>query len=220
MDNYKVVKYAPDFYNEWNDFIKNSKNGTFLFHRDFMEYHADRFEDFSLKVYKKEELIALFPANVLGKTIYSHQGLSYGGLILKKETKFNSVLSVFSVILEYLYRKNYEKLEIKFLPSIYNSLPNNEIDYIVFLLDGVLIKRESLSVINQKEVLKISKNRIEGCKRGIKNNLEILEENNFNAFWNTILIPNLKRKYNTSPVHSQQEITFLKFLICMIKEII
>ena len=31
----------------WNEFAQRSKNGTFLFHRSYMEYHADRFEDFS-----------------------------------------------------------------------------------------------------------------------------------------------------------------------------
>ncbi|WP_242202416.1 GNAT family N-acetyltransferase [Aestuariivivens insulae] len=209
-NDYKVVKYSEVYYHQWNSFVFQAKNATFLFHRDFMEYHSDRFEDFSLMIFKKEVLIAVLPANVSGLTVYSHQGLTYGGLVLKKDIKFNDALNIFSAILEYLSRKSYKKLEIKCLPSIYSSVPNNEIDYIMFLLEGILIKRDTLSVINQKETIKMSRNRIEGYKRGVKHDLKIVEETNFDAFWNMILIPNLKAKYNALPVHSLDEIILLR----------
>lgn len=56
MSDYEVVKYSPLFYSEWNEFVLTSKNATFLFHRDFMEYHKDRFEDFTLIIYKKYKI--------------------------------------------------------------------------------------------------------------------------------------------------------------------
>ncbi|PKP14560.1 MAG: GNAT family N-acetyltransferase, partial [Bacteroidetes bacterium HGW-Bacteroidetes-23] len=56
----------------------------------------------------------------------------------------------------------------------------------------------------------IAKNRIEGVNRGIKNQLIIKEENDFSVFWNTILIPNLMNKHNAKPVHTLEEIQFLK----------
>ena len=74
----------------WNDFVSKSKNGTFLFHRDFIEYHSDKFDDFSLLVFFKQELVALLPANQVNNTIFSHQGLTYGGLILKQDIKFGT----------------------------------------------------------------------------------------------------------------------------------
>ena len=209
-DDFKVVIYGGIYYNEWNSFVSQAKNATFLFHRDFMEYHSDRFQDYSLMVYKNEKLVALFPANRIEDTVYSYQGLTYGGLVLKKDIKFNDVLNIFLAVLEYLHIQNYKELEIKCLPSIYNSVPNNEIDYIIFLLKGVLVKRDTLSVINQKDALKLSQNRKEGYKRGVKNDLKIVEEIIFDEFWNKILIPNLKTKHEASPVHSLEEIIFLK----------
>ena len=53
-----------------------------------MEYHNDRFEDFSLMVYKNGKLIALLPANKKDNIVYSHQGLSYGGVVYMKDVKF------------------------------------------------------------------------------------------------------------------------------------
>ena len=35
----------------WDDFVKWSKNATFLHLRDYMDYHADRFDDFSLMAF-------------------------------------------------------------------------------------------------------------------------------------------------------------------------
>ena len=54
MKNYSVKPYRESDYANWNAFIGQAKNATFLFHRDFMEYHKDRFEDFSLMVFEDE----------------------------------------------------------------------------------------------------------------------------------------------------------------------
>lgn len=212
MDNYKVVKYTPSFYNEWNDFIKNSKNGTFLFHRDFMDYHNDRFEDYSLLVFKKTKLIAILPANKVDREIYSHQGLSYGGVILHKDIKLKKVVEVFESLLKHLKASGFENLIIKQIPSIYKHLFAEEVLYLMFVLKANLIRRDVLSVVDLRNKLKISKNREEGYKRALKYHLVIKEEDDFELFWNHILIKNLKSKHNVEPVHTVEEITKLKQL--------
>src|SRR5690606_29780872 len=125
----------------WNDFILNSKNGTFLFHRDFIDYHKDRFEDYSLLVFKKEKLVAVLPANKVDREIYSHQGLSYGGVILNKDIKLKHVIGVFENLLKYLKESGFENLIIKQIPSIYKSLFAEEIQYLMFVLRAELIRR-------------------------------------------------------------------------------
>ncbi|MFL1011268.1 GNAT family N-acetyltransferase [Flavisericum labens] len=210
MGTYKVVRYTPDFYNKWNDFLKVTKNATFLFHRDFMDYHSDRFTDSSLMVYKKDKLVAVLPANQKGDTIYSHQGLSYGGVVLKSDLKFKDVLYVFYELLKHLSQQGKDVFELKLLPQMYSNIPIQEINYILFILDALVVKKEVLSVIDRKSPLQISKNRLEGVKRGAKNELKIVEENTFEGFWNEVLIPNLSKKHNVSPVHSLAEISDLK----------
>ena len=79
-----IVRYTADKKAEWDSFVRESKNGTFLFMRDYMEYHADRFDDYSLMYYKGDKLLSLLPANRKGETLWSHQGLTYGGLVLNK----------------------------------------------------------------------------------------------------------------------------------------
>jgi len=80
-NNFKVVRYNKSYKSYWNAFVADAKNGTFLFNREFMDYHNDRFIDFSVLVYKGEELYALFPANVVKDKVISHQGLTYGSFV-------------------------------------------------------------------------------------------------------------------------------------------
>jgi hypothetical protein len=59
---------------------KQSQKMHLLFHRDFMEYHSDRFQDYSLLIFEEDKLIAVLPANRVEDRL-SHQGLTYGGLV-------------------------------------------------------------------------------------------------------------------------------------------
>ena len=56
MQDFKVLQYKPSHKNEWNAFALDSNQQTFLFLRDFMDYHSDRFQDFSLMIYEEDEL--------------------------------------------------------------------------------------------------------------------------------------------------------------------
>ena len=181
-----------------------------MFQRDFMEYHKDRFEDFSLMVFKNEKLVAVLPANKSKDEIYSHQGLTYGGLVLPARLKFQAVLDIFKLVLTYLQANQIKKLILKQIPSIYCVLPSDELKYLMFILQAKLVRRDVLSVIDLSQKLSISSNRMEGVKRAQKLGLIIKEESTFDKFWNEILIPNLKEKHRIKPVHTLEEITLLK----------
>ena len=84
-----IKKYSSNFKSSWDDFIDASKNATFLLKRDFIEYHKKRFQDYSLLFFNEKELVGLLPANIVADKIFSHQGLSYGGLVLSPKVKFN-----------------------------------------------------------------------------------------------------------------------------------
>ena len=175
-----------------------------------MDYHKNRFEDASLLVFKKNKLLALFPANHIKDIVYSHQGLTYGGLLTSEMVKLIDVIECFKVILHFYETIGYSAVEIKLLPSIYSIEPNDEMQYMLFILKANLIRRDTLSSINLKHRFKISKDRVDGRKRALNHNLEIKEVDDLSQFWNQVLIPNLKNKHNTQPVHSLEEITHLK----------
>ncbi len=206
LANYSVKKYTPQYKTSWNDFVRAAKNSTFLFQRDFMDYHSDRFEDNSLIVFKNGKVVGLLPANVSEKTLYSHQGLTYGGLVLNEKIKLREVAEIFQNLLQFLNENGIEKLQLKLLPKIYNTLPSDEMDYLLFISEARLLRTDILSVIDNQKPLKIASNRLEGVKKAQKNNLSIEEVNDFEPFWNKILIPNLTLRHDAMPVHSVEEI--------------
>ena len=95
LKKYTIKIYEPSDYCIWNAFISTAKNGTFLFHRDFMEYHQDRFEDYSLLVFSGKNCVAVLPANTLQNTVFSHSGLSYGGLVYEDGLSLVNVIGCF-----------------------------------------------------------------------------------------------------------------------------
>ncbi len=211
MKSFTIRKYQSSDYSLWNEFVANAKNATFLFHRDFMEYHQDRFEDFSLLIFDEKNLLkAIFPANREGENLHSHQGLTYGGLVLQQKSKFQEVIGMMKTILQFLQNQHIISLQLKQLPTIYCDFPSDEMEYLSFILNAKLVRRDSLSVLDLKTDYNFSKDRKQAINRGVKSELIVKEENIFAAFWNEILIPNLVQKHNTHPVHNLNEITYLK----------
>lgn len=172
-----------------------------------MDYHSDRFLDHSLMVYKDDTLIAVMPANSDNGAVISHQGLTYGGMIVHPKLKLEGQLESFKAILEFLEKGGKSLLKVKLLPSIYYE--DDTLQYMLMTMGATCYRTDMLSVV-QPEAKKYSKDRKAGYKRGIKHGLVVKETDDFEAFWNQILIPNLNQKHDVKPVHSLEEITLLK----------
>lgn len=175
-----------------------------------MDYHQDRFDDYSLLIFKNNKVIALLPAHKIETAIHSHKGLTYGGLITSEDIKLRDFVSCFKSVMSYCISNSFKTLHLKLLPSIYAVIPNDEIQYLMFILNANLARRDTLSVLNLKQKVKFSKGRLEGQKRAFRHNLIVKEVNDFSEFWNQILIPNLNTKHKTQPVHTLKEIQLLK----------
>lgn len=210
MTKFTVKKYDQNDYKIWNDFIAQAKNATFLFHRDFMEYHKDRFEDFSLLVYQDEKLISILPANKVGNSLYSHQGLTYGGLVSTAKVKGEKVEAVLDAVLYFLKENSFETFYYKPIANFYFPDGNNEIDFFLFKRGAVLDRKEMNLAVNLELPLQISKSKLKHFRRIEDLDLDIMEEEDFNPFWEKILEPRLLEKFNVKPVHTKEEILFLK----------
>lgn len=176
-----------------------------------MDYHKERFEDYSLLIFKEDKLVGVLPANKLGDTVYSHQGLTYGGLVIHKDIYFKDVIEIFKAMLLFFKSQSINYLELKLIPSIYSKIPSEEIDYLLFKCKADLIRTDVLSVIDTSNKLKIqSSNRKRGLKKAQKQNLTVVETQELSEFWNKVLIPNLEEQHGVQPVHSLKEIMLLK----------
>ena len=214
-NNVVAVQYVSAHRELWNRFVKSSKNGTFLFDRSYMDYHSDRFTDCSLMFYKKGSLLAMLPANWLKdeKTVQSHGGLTYGGLITGSDFTAENALEVFSCAIEWM-KKNLgaQRWIYKPIPYIYSTLPSDEDLYALSRNGATIKKREISSIVDLSKRIPMSTLRKRGFKKATKNGLAI-EEGNFDCdievYWN-MLTELLKEKYSSHPVHSLSEIRLLQ----------
>ena len=205
----RIVKYTSQDKKIWNDFISSSKNGTFMLNRNFMDYHADRFHDFSLMFYKKETLIALLPASLHGTELRSHGGLTYGGLISNKDLRAVDALEIFDVLKTFLKENNISELLYKRVPSLYYTYPSDEDIYALFRNNAMLYRRDISTVIDLKERIPFNTRRKRNLKKAEKAGLEFKESTDFETYI-SLLSDILKEKHNASPVHSAQELHLLK----------
>ena len=169
--------YTPDDRDEWNEFTREAKNSHFMFRRDYMEYHADRFSDFSMIVRNdKQEIIGIIPANLENRTLHSHQGLSFGGLCIRKDVGTSMVLDIFNSLIIFLKNsKQVDELIYKRLPDFYTNYPSQEDLYALFILDSKLFRRDVSVAIDLQQPLPISKMRKRHSKKAIKNDIVISE---------------------------------------------
>lgn len=206
---FEIKRYVPTDKERWNSYVREAKNATFLLDRAYMDYHQDRFADVSLLFYKKGRLYALLPAHIANDTLYTHLGLTYGGLIMDDRVTASDTLCLFEELNTYLRTQHIKRVVYRPTPSIYHLTPAEEDLYALFkVCNAQLVARSISSVIDLTHPLKWSENRIRGVKRCLKNGIEIKQSTDFAAFWQ-VLDDNLMNKYGAKPVHSLQEIELL-----------
>ncbi len=201
-----IINYSAAYRDTWNAFIEKSINGTFLFHRDFMEYHSDRFTDASLLVFDNGQLVCCVPASTSQSTFYSHQGLTYGGFVLLESTL--NVERIIQVVLEHLYAQDYSKIVFNMQLSFYNMFASSTKD--VLEKNGFAISRELCNMQSRlDQPVKISSKKSAGYRNGKFDDLTLKIEQNYDGFWNEVLIPQLIARHNATPVHTLAEIYLL-----------
>ena len=201
-----IIKYTKDQKNNWNEFVKNSKNSHFFFQRDYMEYHSDRFEDFSLMIFDEtDKLIAILPANIKEDILYSHQGLTFGGFLVDDKMKTETMLEIFELLKQFLKEKNIVKIVYKCIPYIYHTKPSEEDRYALFRNEAKLIRRDVTSTIDLTEQAGYSKGRKWTINKAKKESIEIFESNDYEIFWE-LLTGVLESNHEAKPVHTREEI--------------
>jgi hypothetical protein len=200
-----VRRYDPSLRETWDDFVRRSKNGTFLFLRNYMEYHRERFRDHSLLIMNDAQPVALLPAHRTDDAVHSHEGLTYGGLVTANAMTTPLMLDTFAAVLRHLQADGMRHLFYKTIPTIYHHCPAEEDRYALFLADGILYRRDVLSVIPRGAAAPVQMRRRRGAARATKLGVAVEKSNDWGMFW-PLLSNNLKRRFGVVPVHNVAEI--------------
>ncbi len=206
----KIVKYTPEWRDKWDEFNCRSKNGTFIFDRGYMEYHSDRFLDYSLiALDSTDKIIGMLPACRVGEAIISHGGLTYGGWITNaKGMNASLMLEIWQYMADLFRCDGVRKLIYKPVPWIYFSAPADDDLYAIFRNGGKLksvLVSTAVDLINPIGFNNSSRNRANHAR---KKGFCVQKSSDYTQFWE-ILEYRLKTRHHARPVHSIEEITLL-----------
>lgn len=204
----EIKRYDAEDKKQWDDFVKQSRSGVFLFLRDYMEYHSDRFQDYSLLFFSKDELVGLMPANIHDHSIYSHNGLTFGGMVTNRSLGTIRMLQIFKSLLEYLKDDGVKELFYKAVPHIFHQYPSQEDLYALFINGAKLVGREASSAIKISDRIPFNRNRARSVKKAMDNGVEIKRSNRFGEFME-LKREQLMRKYGIQPTHTPEEMEYL-----------
>ena len=202
--------YSSELKPEWNGMVSRSKNATFLLHRDYMEYHSDRFRDFSLVFTSHDgEVRGLLPANISGDTLVSHGGLTYGGLVMDDKTSGIDPIGMFDVMRRDLPRMGIRRLVYKPVPWIYHRHPAEEDLYALFRNGARLVVRNLATVVDLESPIPSSRLWKRAAKRRRQGCIDVVEVDSPAEFWE-IIVEDRRVRHNAVPVHTYDEMARLK----------
>lgn len=207
---FQIVRYTPDLRQQWDAYVARARNATFLFFRDYMDYHADRFCDHSLLFYQGQRLYAVLPAHERDGVFYSHFGLTYGGLLMDDEVTTASVLVLFDELNGYLRRQGFTRVLYRAIPWVYHRQPAEEDLYAMFWkCQARLQQRMSGTVIFMSQPLPWRKDHRRRLRSASQAGLRVERNGRLSDFW-PLLEANLQQRFQARPVHTLQEMELLQ----------
>jgi hypothetical protein len=203
-----VAPYSDAHKQVWDRFVAEAKNGVFLFYRDYLEYHRDRFADFSLLFFDGDKLLGILPANRDGDTLCSHGGLTFGGILSDQRMRTPVMLELFDAMREHLKAEGIAKILYKAVPHIYHDVPAEEDLYALFRHAARLVRRDVSSTIWMKDRVALSKGRKWSIKKGRASGLSVGRSYDFRTFM-AIEEEVLQQRHGVKPTHTAEEIEAL-----------
>lgn len=189
----------------WNDFVGRAANATFLHHRGFMDYHADRFEDCSYIIEQEGKSIAVLPANREGHVLVSHGGLTYGGLLVPPRLPAVMIVEIFALLRSKMLADGLSRMTYKPIPHIFHRQPSEADVYALINCGAQQIRADLGAAIPLKRRVEFSGGRKDGIRKARRAKLQVCESVDLRAFWG-ILEEVLGTRHDAVPTHSLLEI--------------
>lgn len=207
---FDIRKYTATDRKQWDAYVRRARNATFLFERNYMEYHSDRFEDHSLLFFRQGRLYALLPAHRQQTTLVSHFGLTYGGLIMDIHVTISDTCQLFVELNDYLRDKGFTRVLYRPIPWIYHRHAAEEDLYAIFWkCHAHLYLRNIGTVICMQQHLRWRKDHLRRLRKAHEAGVSVKRGADISEFW-PVLTDNLQKRFDAKPVHSLDEIELLQ----------
>ena len=210
MSMTEIIRYDATMAARWDEFARQSRNGTLLHQRGYMDYHSDRFTDCSLVAMREGKVCALLPACVDGDTLWSHRGLTYGGwLVPHKHFDATVMLEVMDAACQWMGNHGLQRLVYKPVPHIYHRYPCEEDLYALFRHHAALVETNISTTIDLTCPLPLDRGNKSGANAARKAGIQVGPSEDWQGYWQ-LLSSLLDERYGTRPVHTLDEMLLLQ----------
>lgn len=207
-DALRIAAYGPDDFGAWNAFVAQSRNGTFLHDRRYMDYHSDRFEDASLVVREGDRIAALLPACRREDLLLSHAGLTYGGWITDQRMTVSGMLRCFELLRGWSASVGLTRLRYKAIPWCYHRSPADEDLYALFVHGAALVRQDVSTVIDLTGPPRWASGRRYAFKKAQRLGVEVRISDDLADFH--AALSEVLEAHGVRPTHSLSELGLLK----------
>ncbi len=206
-----VRRYSDGEQERWDRFNGSVKNRLFMFDRNYMDYHRDRFTDHSQGFYSEDELIALFPSCEREGMLLSHGWLTYGGFLVEDHMKQHTMVDCMNALKEYAASNGFSKVVYKTIPYIYHRQPAEEDRYALFAAGAKLVTVDASTYVNLKNPLKMPKGRKAQISRARREGVTVEVLTDLKDYETFIDLENevLESRHETHAVHTAKELKML-----------
>lgn len=205
----ELLRYTRDVAAEWDECVRSARQGTFLFERGYMDYHADRFVDHSLLVWRNGQVIAVLPAHERDGDWVSHGGLTFGGIVSGRHTRLVDMLEMTTAVVEYTREHNFRQWIYIPVPHIFHTSPAEDDVYALSLAGASLRSRSASLCINLNSPFGMPSRRMGGVKTAQSRGVTVEETGDLATFWD-MLNERLRAAHNSRPVHTLDEMQLLQ----------
>lgn len=205
----------------WEAFVQGANNGTIFHERRFLGYHPqDRFQDHSLIFEKQGKIRGLFPAVDLERDgrrmLISHQGSSYGGIVVEESLSFRESYDLVEGLLRYAKQTGFQGVQMTLPPAIYQSRVSNYLDFALISHGFTYKKRDVSSMLTieatpEENLAKFRSSHRTAVRKAVKQGVTVRESDDWSEFYE-LLKDNLKIRHGVQPTHSLEELLQLKAL--------
>ena len=213
--------FATSDTSAWEAFVETANNGTMFHERKFLGYHPQgRFKDHSLIIEKKGKIKALFPAVELSsdgkRSLVSHQGSSYGGIIVQRNFSFQESYDFVEAVVDHAKEAGFERIQMTLPPAIYQHTVSNYLDFSLITHGFTYKKRDVSSMLTieatpEENLARFASTHRTAVRKAIKQEVTVRESDDWPDFYH-LLQENLKIRHNVQPTHTLEELMCLKAL--------
>lgn len=143
MNEWVIRPYRLEDAHAWKAFLRVSNNGTLFHDLDFLAYHSPGKYDYRhLIAQRGMHIEAVIPGALSAEGIFdSLAGASFGGPAVKKSMSVEVCIDLMEAFQRYCKAAGWRGIEITLPPPVYNSEPDQTIEFALHLRGFQLVHR-------------------------------------------------------------------------------